>query len=81
MLQTELLPDSDSPLIISNIDDALLLPDRDCILILPYGLAAHLLLTEDPESASFFNNRYEYFVCVFNNQLIKQLYNLIYGYI
>ena len=27
--------------------------------ILPYGLAAHLLLMEDPNSASFFQQRYE----------------------
>lgn len=27
--------------------------------VLPYGLAAHLLLTEDPDSAAFFHSRYQ----------------------
>ncbi len=33
--------------------------DGICRSVLPYGLAAHLLLDEDAAKASFFNNRYE----------------------
>ena len=37
-------------------------PDLDdyiCGAILPYGLAAHLLMEEDPTAANFFQQRYE----------------------
>lgn len=44
---------------ISAMSDALDLDDYLCIAILPYGLAAHLLMQEDPTSASFFQQRYE----------------------
>lgn len=35
------------------------LDDGICRGVLPYGLAAHLLLDENPTSASFFQQRYE----------------------
>jgi hypothetical protein len=35
------------------------LDDGLCQGVMPYGLAAHLLLEEDPVSASYFNQRYE----------------------
>lgn len=35
------------------------LDDYICRSVLPYGLAAHLLLDENPTSASFFQQRYE----------------------
>ena len=35
------------------------LADDVCQGVLPYGLAAHLLLEEDPAAASFFQQRYE----------------------
>lgn len=35
------------------------LDDAICRSILPYGLAAHLLLGEDDAKASFFNQRYQ----------------------
>lgn len=40
-------------------DTALTLPDELCQGVLPYGLAAHLLLEEDPAAANFFQQRYE----------------------
>ena len=36
-----------------NLDDGL------CQGVLPYGLAAHLLLDENPDMASYFNQRYQ----------------------
>jgi hypothetical protein len=35
------------------------LDDYICRSVMPYGLAAHLLLDENPTSASFFQQRYE----------------------
>lgn len=35
------------------------LDDYICTSILPYGLAAHLLLAEDPATANFFQQRYD----------------------
>lgn len=58
-LQTELLPLSQTPTVITDLSQDLLLPDRVSLLVLPYGLAAHLLLTEDMNIAQFFNDRYE----------------------
>lgn len=58
-LQTELLPNTQTPVIITDLTNDLLISDRIALLILPYGLAAHLMLTEDTSVASFFNSRYE----------------------
>lgn len=35
------------------------LDDYICTSVLPYGLAAHLLIDENPSSASFFQQRYD----------------------
>jgi hypothetical protein len=59
VLQTELLPRSVQPLPITNDQTVLQVSDQIGIVILPYGLAAHLLLPENPQVASFFNDRYE----------------------
>ena len=45
--------------IISDFDSAIALDDYICQSVMPYGLAAHLLLDENPTAASFFNQRYE----------------------
>lgn len=58
-LQTELLSASQEPEVITDLTQALILPDRVAITVLPYGLAAHLLLTEDVNTASYFNARYD----------------------
>ena len=58
-LQAELLPSATAPVIISDLNQPLLLSDTVCIKVLPYGLAAHLALSEDPNLASFYNSRYE----------------------
>ncbi|WP_394139553.1 hypothetical protein [Cytobacillus oceanisediminis] len=58
-LQTELLPASQIPEVINDLSQELKLSDRIAISVLPYGLAAHLLLTEDINTASFFNARYD----------------------
>lgn len=58
-LQAELLPLSEIPTVISSLSQELLLPDRTCLLVLPYGLAAHLLIQEDVNTASFYNSRYD----------------------
>ena len=45
--------------IVDAFDDALPLDDYICQSVMPYGLAAHLLLDENPSAAAFFNQRYE----------------------
>lgn len=42
-----------------DLETALPLEDGLCQGVLPYGLAAHLLLEEDPAAANFFQQRYE----------------------
>lgn len=42
-----------------EMTDDLQLDDITCRTILPYGLAAHLLLQENPDAASYFNERFE----------------------
>lgn len=60
-LQFELLPPSQTPTLLTSLTQNLSVSDRTALLVLPYGLAAHLLLIEGSTSASapFFNNRYE----------------------
>lgn len=59
ILQAELMPDATTNMIVNDLADDLLLPDRQCLLVLPYGLAAHLVIQDDAGSASFFQQRYE----------------------
>lgn len=58
-LQTELLPLHKTPVIIADLADKLQVSDRIALTALPYGLAAHLLMTDDINTASFLNDRYE----------------------
>lgn len=58
-LQTELLPLSVDPIAITSDQSTLQVDDRTANMVLPYGLAAHLLITEDTTRASFFNSRYD----------------------
>lgn len=44
---------------IAGFDSAIALDDGICQGVLPYGLAAHLLLDENPALASYFQQRYE----------------------
>lgn len=44
--------------IMTDLDDSIGLDDYICQTVMPYGMAAHLLLDENPTSASFFNQRY-----------------------
>jgi hypothetical protein len=58
-LQTELLIAENSastPVVVAAMTDELLVTDRTAMLIMPYGLLSHLLLQQDPERASFFND-------------------------
>lgn len=59
VLQSELLPASAMPLSITSESTVVQIDYRSAITLLPYGLAAHLLLTEDQNRASFFNSRYD----------------------
>ena len=70
ILRNELYPFSDTykqstdntrPTIylIESFDDYIELDDYIAQSVMPYGLAAHLLLDENPTSASFFQSRYE----------------------
>lgn len=45
--------------VISNFKDEIYLDDYICQTVLPCGLAAHLLMQEDPSSANFFQQRYD----------------------
>jgi hypothetical protein len=58
-LQAELLPLSSTPVPITDLSQNLLVSDRTALLVLPYGLAAHLLLADDMNLASFLNARYD----------------------
>ena len=44
---------------IENFEDSIDLDDYICQTVLPYGLAAHLMLDENPSAASYFNQRYD----------------------
>ena len=44
---------------IDDFDTAIGLDDYICQSVLPYGLAAHLLMQEDPTSANYFQQRYD----------------------
>jgi hypothetical protein len=59
VLQAELTRASDthSPIISEN--SVIQIDDRTAVTVLPYGLAAHLLMTEDQTRAAFFNARYD----------------------
>lgn len=58
-LQTELLPLDQTPEVVTSLSQELLLSDREALTILPYGVAAHLLLNENVNAAAYFNNRYD----------------------
>jgi len=45
--------------VIINFVDSINLDDYICRTVMPYGLAAHLLLQEDPSSANYFQQRYD----------------------
>lgn len=45
--------------VISDFEGQIDLDDYICDTLLPYGLAAHLLLDENPTAAAFFQQRYE----------------------
>ena len=44
---------------ITSLDEAIDLDDYCAGTVMPYGLAAHLLLDENPSSAGYFQQRYE----------------------
>lgn len=47
------------PLVVSALTDTMQVDDVTARKVLPYGLAAHLLLNENPSVAAYFNDRYE----------------------
>jgi hypothetical protein len=47
------------PGIISSLSDTLVISDRSALTILPYNLAAHLLLEENSKLAQFYNEKYD----------------------
>lgn len=70
ILQNELYPYSDTyrktnedkrPVlfIVESFDDVLNLDDYIAQTVMPYGLAAHLMVDENPTVAAFFQQRYE----------------------
>lgn len=61
MLQAELLGPKYSPVGITSEQDPFQIDDKTAITVLPYGLAAHLLISDPSQQAiaSFFNDRYD----------------------
>lgn len=59
ILQAELLPGAGEAAIIETLTEELILNANQCLLVLPYGLAAHLAMQDVPDAASFFQERYE----------------------
>lgn len=45
--------------IVENFEDTINLDDYICQTVMPYGLAAHLIMDENPTVASFCQQRYE----------------------
>jgi hypothetical protein len=58
-LQTELLPPTINPVPITDLNQPMLLSDRVSLSVVPYGLAAHLLIQEDVNTAAYYNARYD----------------------
>lgn len=48
-----------TPNMITALTDPMQLDDTTCRKVVPYGLAAHLMLLKNPLTASFFNQRFE----------------------
>ncbi len=44
---------------ISSLSDTLVISDKSALTILPYNLATHLLLEENPAIANFYSQKYE----------------------
>lgn len=59
LLQAELSPAGTEITFINDLSESVSLPDKEALMILPYGVASHLMLSEDQGIASFFNNRYD----------------------
>jgi hypothetical protein len=59
LLQAELTRVSDTPNPITSESSIVQIDDRTAYTVLPYGLAAHLLMSEDQSRAAFFNARYD----------------------
>jgi hypothetical protein len=48
-----------SEVILTSLDTQLALSDWQCLSVLPYGLAAMLAMQDAPQSAEFFQQKYE----------------------
>lgn len=59
ILQSELLPPTTELTPVTSGESELQTVDRVSRMILPYGLAAHLLMDEDQNKSVFFNARYD----------------------
>jgi hypothetical protein len=59
LLQAELTNASDTTTVIADETSLASVDDRTARTVLPYGLAAHLLMNEDQNRAAFFNARYD----------------------
>jgi hypothetical protein len=57
ILQAELIP---NPTVLTDINQELSVSDKVALMVLPYGLAAHLMMNDsDQNIASYFNARYD----------------------
>ena len=69
------------PAEITAMTDVIELDDGVCQGVLPYGLAAHLLLDENPDVAAYFNQRYSELLMAFHNSIpaVAEDINDLYG--
>jgi hypothetical protein len=59
LLQAELTRASETLSPITSENSVIQIDDRTAVTVLPYGLSAHLLISEDQSRAAFFNARYD----------------------
>lgn len=59
LLQAECTRALETSTPITNENSIVSIDDRTALTVLPYGLAAHLLMTEDQSRAAYFNARYD----------------------
>jgi len=61
MLQGELLPVSTADTDVTSLSDNLSVSDKQALYVLPYGLAAELMISQDDDQtiAAYFSQRYE----------------------
>lgn len=58
MMQTEILPHSTVSTVLNSLNDNVIVTDFVALTVLPYGVASQFLLHENPNVASYLNDRF-----------------------